>query len=217
MSFDAPDDSDLLDVRTAVNRMLAPAIVIRVLESAPESFDARFDATSRTYRYTVLNHEVPDPFLAATAWHCSRPLALEAMSAATAFLMGEHDFSSFCRRQHTADGKEKSRVRRVLRAGWEVEDGSLLRFEIEASSFCHQMVRSITGTLVDIGAARRPPESMAAILNAKNAPLGPQPGPSPRPLPLVGLLPVKRELRHSLGQLSRPRFGPYYCLPRDRT
>ena len=168
VSFDAPDDADLLRARTAVNRMLAPAIVVRTLEEAPDSFDARFDATSRTYRYTILNREVPDPFLAATAWHYPRPLAVAQMNAAAAAVVGEHDFSSFCRRQHTADGTEKSRTRDVRRALWETTGTDLLCFEIEASSFCHQMVRSITGALVEIGAGRRPPEAMAAILAARD-------------------------------------------------
>lgn len=168
VSFEAPDDIDLLNIRTAVNRMLAPSIVVRAVEPAAEEFDARFDATSRTYRYTILNSEVPDPFLAATTWHSPHPLAIGAMNAAAAFLVGEHDFSSFCRRQHHADGTEKSRVRRVLRAEWEAEDNNLLRFEVESSSFCHQMVRSITGTLAEIGAQRRPPEAMARILAAKD-------------------------------------------------
>ena len=168
VSFSAPDDVDLLAVRTAVNRMLAPAIVVRDMEAAPEEFDARFDATSRTYHYTVLDREVPDPFLAATAWHCPRGLDVDVMNAAATAIVGEHDFSSFCRRQHTADGLEKSRVRVVLRASWHAAEQDLLRFEIEASSFCHQMVRSITGTLVDIGAGRRPPEALAAILAAKD-------------------------------------------------
>lgn len=168
VSFAASNDADLLAVRTAVNRMLGPAIVVRDIATAPEGFDARFDATSRTYHYTVLNRDVPDPFLAATAWHCPLPLDIDAMNAAATAIVGEHDFSSFCRRQDTADGTEKSRVRNVCRAEWHADDQDLLRLEIEASSFCHQMVRSITGALVDIGAARRPPEAMAAILAAKD-------------------------------------------------
>ncbi len=168
VSFEAPRDADLLRIRTAVNRMLAPAIAIRALEAAPAGFDARFDATSRTYHYTVLNRDVPDPFLAATAWHCPQPLDIDAMNAAATAILGQHDFSSFCRRQHTPDGTEKSRVRVVKRAGWQPVDQDLLRFEVEASSFCHQMVRSIAGALVDIGAARRPAEAMADILAAKD-------------------------------------------------
>ncbi|MCY3631429.1 MAG: tRNA pseudouridine(38-40) synthase TruA [bacterium] len=168
VSFDSPEDADLLRVRSAVNRMLGPAIVVRALEAAPDSFDARFDATSRTYRYTILNREVPDPFLAATTWHQARPLDIGKMNVAADAVVGQHDFTSFCRRQHTADGAEKSRVRVVYRAGWQPADQDLLRFEIEASSFCHQMVRSITGALVDIGVDRRSPEAMAVILAAKD-------------------------------------------------
>ncbi len=168
VSFDAPDDADLGGVANAVNRMLAPTIAIRGAKPASAGFDARFDAISRTYRYTILNREVPDPFLAATSWHCPQPLDIGAMRTAAAVLVGEHDFSSFCRRQHHADGTEKSRVRRVLRAEWEAGANSLLRFEIESSSFCHQMVRSIAGTLVVIGARRKPPEAMADILAAKD-------------------------------------------------
>ena len=168
VSFEAPDDADLTRVRIAVNRMLGPTIVVRCLEIAPDDFDARFDATSRTYRYTVLNREVPDPFLAATAWHYPHPLDVDKMNAASAALVGEHDFTSFCRRQHAADGTEKSRVRVVFRADWQPADQDLLRFEIEASSFCHQMVRSITGALAEIGADRRLPEAMAAVLAAKD-------------------------------------------------
>ena len=173
VSFDVPDDTNLLGIRTAVNRMLAPAIAIRAVEVAPESFDARFDAVSRAYHYTVLNQEVPNPFLAGTTWHYPRPLDVDAMNAAATAIVGEHDFSSFCRRQRTAYGTEKLRVRKVHRADWEAADQDLLRFEIEASSFCHQMVRSITGALVDIGAALRPPEAMAAILAAKDRSLVP--------------------------------------------
>lgn len=168
VSFAAPDDASLLAVRTAVNRMLAPAIAVRSMEAAPEGFDARFDAISRTYHYTVLNREVPDPFLAATTWHYPRRLDVAAMNGAATALVGEHDFSSFCRKQHAADGSEKSRVRVVLRAGWQPADQGILRFEIKASSFCHQMVRSITGALVDIGVARRPPGAMAEIMAAKD-------------------------------------------------
>ncbi len=174
VSFDAPAGTDPLDVRSAVNRMLAPAIVLRAVEAAPGDFDARFTATSRIYRYSILNRDVPDPFLAPITWHYPRPLDIDTMNSAAAAILGEHDFSSFCRRQHAADGTEKSRVRKVLRAGWTSadqgtdQDQGVVRFEIEASSFCHQMVRSVTGTLVDIGSGRRPPEAMATILAARD-------------------------------------------------
>lgn len=168
VSFDAPDDTELSRLVTALNRMLGPVIVMRDAAAAPEGFNARFHASSRTYRYTVLNRPVPDPFLAPTSWHCPRPLDVEAMNTAAEAILGEHDFSSFCRRQRTAGGAEKSRVRIVSRAGWDTVEEDVLRFEIEASSFCHQMVRSITGALVDIGAGRRSADAMASILAAED-------------------------------------------------
>ncbi|WP_420639360.1 tRNA pseudouridine(38-40) synthase TruA [Candidatus Poriferisocius sp.] len=168
VSFAAPDHADLPTARTAVNRMLAPAIAIRSIEPAPAGFDARFDAISRTYRYSVFNQDVHHPFLAATAWHQPDPLDIGAMNEGADAVVGEHDFSSFCRRQHTADGAEKSRVRTVKRASWSSGDGALVRFEIEASSFCHQMVRALTGALVDIGRGRRPPHAMATMLAARD-------------------------------------------------
>ena len=97
----------------------------------------------------------------------SDPLDVDAMSAAAAALVGEHDFSSFCRRPK--DQPEASLVRRVLHTAWlrEAEPG-LLRFEIAASAFCHQMVRSIVGTLVDIGRGRTRSADLAAVLAARD-------------------------------------------------
>src|SRR5207248_3800292 len=112
---------------------------------APDGFDARHSALSRRYRYSVLNSPTPDPFLAARAWHVEDPLDLRAMEQASDPLLGEHDFSTFCRRP--PDGG--SLVRRVLDARW-TRGGDLLRFEIEAAAFCHQMVRSVVGTLVEV-------------------------------------------------------------------
>ncbi len=94
------------------------------------------------------------------------------MNRAAVSLLGEHDFSSFCRRPKPAAGfDEPSMVRRLHSALWtRPEDAqwglSMLRFEISASSFCHQMVRSIVGTLVDVGLGRRSTESVAATLAA---------------------------------------------------
>jgi tRNA pseudouridine38-40 synthase len=97
----------------------------------------------------------------------SDPLDVDAMSGAAQALVGEHDFSSFCRRPK--DQPEASLVRRVLHTAWvpEAEPG-LLRFEIAASAFCHQMVRSIVGTLVDIGRGRTRSADLAEVLAAKD-------------------------------------------------
>jgi tRNA pseudouridine38-40 synthase len=167
VSLDAPDGTDLTELQRGVNALCRPAIVVRAAEWAPHTFDARFSALWRRYRYTVLNREVADPFLAATTWHVDRPLDLRVLRLACDPLLGEHDFASFCRRPKVGPEQEPpSLVRRVLDAGWDALAGDLLRFEITADAFCHQMVRSIVGTLVEVGLGRRSAGSVLATLRA---------------------------------------------------
>lgn len=175
VSFDARADGlDLPRLQRAVNRMLRPAIVLRSAEVAPPDFDARFSARARRYRYLVLNRPTPDPFLAATAWHVEAPLALAAMRLACDPLIGEHDFSSFCRRPK---GDAAPLVRRVLDARWSDQGDGLLRFDIRASAFCHQMVRSIVGTMVDVGRGRRRAGEVKGILAARDRAAAGEPAP----------------------------------------
>ncbi len=167
VSFDADERrGDPERLAQAVNRQCAPALVVREAGRAEPDFDARFSARSRHYRYTVLSRPVPDPFLAATSWWVAHPLDLNALRLGCDALIGSHDFSSFCRRPKTAG--EVSLVRRVLDARWHDLGEGLLRFDISATAFCHQMVRSITGTLVDMGRGRRRAGEMAGILRARD-------------------------------------------------
>ncbi len=173
VSFDATERADLSEVQKSLNKMLGPAIVVREAVPAPADFHARRSAAARCYRYQVLNRPVPDPFLAATAWHLDAPLDLRAMQLACDPLFGEHDFSSFCRRP--PDGG--TLVRRLVDARWlDLGDG-LLRFDVEANAFCQQMVRSLVGTLVDIGRARRRAGDMADTLRARDRSKASSPAP----------------------------------------
>jgi tRNA pseudouridine38-40 synthase len=170
VSFDAREDGlDLAALQRALNALCGPAIAVRWAEIAAPDFDARRAATSRSYRYTVLNSRVPDPFRDRTAWRVEAPLDLEAMRLGCDPLIGEHDFSSFCRKVKVDAGVgTPSLVRRVLDASWvELGDG-LLRLDIEASSFCQQMVRGIVGTLVAMGTGRLRAGEMAGIIRARN-------------------------------------------------
>jgi tRNA pseudouridine38-40 synthase len=174
VTFDARADVDLVAMQRAVNRALRPAVVVRSAAMVDAGFDARRSATARRYRYTVLNRAVPDPFLAATSWHVASPLDLAAMRLACDPLYGEHDFSSFCRRPAASTGGRAgggaggSLVRRVSYADWSDRGDEVLCFEIEASSFCQQMVRAVVGTLVEIGAGKRRAGEMAGILRARD-------------------------------------------------
>jgi tRNA pseudouridine38-40 synthase len=173
VSFDvaapAAGELDLERLQRSVNGLCGPDIAVREATVAEADFDARFSARWRRYRYTVLNRAVPDPFLARTAWHVEKPLDLRVLQLACDPLIGEHDFSSFCRRPKVPeDQPSPSLVRRVEAARWDEVEPGLLRFEITANAFCHQMVRSIVGTLVEVGLGRRSAGSVLATIRAKD-------------------------------------------------
>jgi tRNA pseudouridine38-40 synthase len=179
VTFDAPADTlDVDRLQASVNKLCGPAIVVREAATVAPDFDARGSATARTYRYTVLNRPFPDPFLHATTWHVPTPLDLRAMTLACDPLIGSHDFSSFCRRPKVAVGQAPvSLVRRLTDAHWiELEDG-LLRFEVTANAFCHQMVRSIVGLLVDVGKGRSRAGDVLGIIRAEDRQAAPSPAP----------------------------------------
>jgi len=165
VSLDIDSGADLERLQRSVNKMLAPEVVVRDASWAPPGFDARRSALSRLYRYSLDCSRWPSPFSAGTSWHVPAPLDLRGMQAASDALLGEHDFTSFC---HAVKGRPGPVVRRVLSAEWsEPGDGRLL-FEIEAASFCHQMVRSIVGALVEVGLGRRSAGEMLGILAARD-------------------------------------------------
>jgi tRNA pseudouridine38-40 synthase len=174
VSFDAEEFGlDLPALRRSINRMLGPAVVVRDAERAGSDFHARFSAKARRYRYTVLNRPVPDPFLADFSWQVERPLDCRALTLACDPVIGEHDFSSFCR----PPNEEASLVRRVHDARWLDVGEGVLRFDIEASAFCHQMVRSLVGTMVDVGRGKKRAGDVSAILRARDRAAAGQPAP----------------------------------------
>ncbi len=203
----------------AINRQLAPEIVVRRAEEVGSDFDARRSATGRTYRYLVWNAPEPDPLLAPIAWHVSDALDLVAMRTASDVLLGSHDFRSFCRRPPGTDASEPI-VRRVTRAVWSIDAGPealdadgveptgpdpeagsgarLLRFEISASSFCHQMVRSLVAALVDVGRGKG---NAAALLERLRAASRQS---SPEPAPAAGLCLVSVDYSGERVQLPNP-------------
>jgi len=188
------------DLVGALNRQIAPAIVVKEAGPAPDGFDARRSATARRYRYLVWNAPTPDPLLSPVAWHVAGALDLRSMAAAADALVGEHDFGAFCRRP-PGGARSDPVVRRVRRADWtlvrssEVDDanaanraapGRLLRLDIEADSFCHQMVRSIVALLVEVGKGGPTTADVVAALKSKDRAGLPAPAP-PQGLCLVSV------------------------------
>jgi tRNA pseudouridine38-40 synthase len=183
LSFDTDSDVDPRRLTKSINSRLGPAVVATDLRVVSDPhFHARFSATGRSYRYVVLNHPHPMPFSAGTEWWVDDPLDLEAMNHGCVPLIGEHDFSSFCRRPKQGDREEPhSLVRRVDSAVWteHIDDSGYrrLRFEIEGPAFCHQMVRSIVGLSVAIGKGKRSAADVKEILAARDRNAAPSPAP----------------------------------------
>ena len=181
-----PIPYDAEGLARALNRQLAPEVVVRRAEPVGPDFDARRSATGRAYRYLVWNAPAPDPLLAPLSWHVNDPLDLGSMRTASDVLLGSHDFRSFCRRPPGTDASEPI-VRRVTRATWSVDpdreaqdagQGRLLRFDLAASSFCHQMVRSLVAALVEVGRGRGHAAGLLERLRAASRTGLPEPAPA---------------------------------------
>ena len=172
VSVDIPEAAairfDCERIRKSLNNQLSNAVVVREVSQVVGDFDARFSATGRTYKYTVNMAATPSPFDRHLVWHVGEDLDVAAMNEACDAIIGEHDFTSFCKRpEDLPDGSPRSLVRRVTQARWE-QQGSRAVFEVSANAFCHQQVRSLVGMLVAIGRGRRAVSDMAKAIDAKD-------------------------------------------------
>jgi len=156
----------------AANAELPPDIAIKVIVPAPERFHARYHAVSRTYRYSIICGPVGNPFRAAYTWHIPETLNLDAMKRAAALLEGTHDFTSF-----TADKSKSNRMRTLHSIRFETSNEELHLY-FTADSFLWNQVRIMTMVLVQVGLGNRSPSDVAALLEAKNRSLAPEPGPA---------------------------------------
>ena len=128
----------------SLNGVLPDDVSVLASEPAPEGFDARRDARSRTYRYRVLARTVPSPFERGRALWWPRPLDRAALDACASVIAGRHDFTAF-----TPTETEHVRFERdVLRAEWADESEHVLAFTIEADTFMRNMVRVLVGTML---------------------------------------------------------------------
>lgn len=138
----------------ALNTRLPDEISVVAAEPAAPGFHARHSARSRSYRYRIFNRPMPSPFEVRRSWWISRPLDEERLTAAAALLAGEHDFRAFTPTQTQHDVF----LRTVERAAW-IRRGDHLDFEITADSYLRHMVRSLVGTMLELG-----PEKIAPLL-----------------------------------------------------
>jgi tRNA pseudouridine38-40 synthase len=159
-SFEHDVELDTEKLRRSLNGILGAEIAVMALTLAEDGFHARFSARWRRYRYLVDPGPAPDPLTRHFAWHVTRTLDLTAMAAVAAALVGEHDFSSFCR---ALEGR--SNIRRVDEALWQERDG-FYEFWIRANAFCHQMVRSLVGYSYDVGRGFADPSQVGEVITA---------------------------------------------------
>jgi tRNA pseudouridine38-40 synthase len=127
-----------------LNGLLPDDIVIGKVEEVDLDFNARYSAKSRAYHYRINLSRTA--ILRKYMWVVSYPLHFEALQQATREIQGEHDFSSFC----VAESTKENNVCNVIHCDWE-KSGEELIFKIEADRFLHTMVRSLVGTLVEVG------------------------------------------------------------------
>lgn len=146
----------------ALNAHLPPDIAVTCTREVPDAFHPRFDACSRTYRYLIWNREQRSPLWLNRAAYVRRPLEADRMDAASRHLLGEHDFSAF-----TWNQERENRTRRMQDARcW--REGHLVIVELRASGFLKQMVRSIAGTLIEVGKGRLEPDALPSILASRD-------------------------------------------------
>lgn len=142
-------------------------ISVRGLYRAPAGFSARFDALSRSYRYRICASQARPVLAWDHAWWYRGELDVDAMALAARPLLGEHDFRSFCKAS-SAEGRPTSRyvgaldVRSVEEAG-----EKLVAIDIMGNAFLHNMVRTIAGTLVEVGRGHRPAAWVGKVLEAR--------------------------------------------------
>jgi len=151
-------------VMNAMNaHLIAEAVSVLDCVGVDDDWHARFSATGRKYLYRILNRPGRPALDLGRVWHVKKPLDAEAMQAAAQALVGLHDFTTFRDVNCQSKSPEKTLdVARVTRAGEEVH------LVFEARSFLHRQVRSMTGTLTEVGLGRWAVEDVAKALEAKD-------------------------------------------------
>ena len=150
-------------LRRSLNGLLPNDVAVLASEPAPDGFDARSDALSRTYRYRVLARRARSPFERGRALHVARPLDRAALDACAAALVGTHDFTAFTPTQTDHVRFE----RHVLRAEWVDEPDDVIAFWVEADAFMRHMVRSLVGTMLGVAAGRERVDAFERLLGGR--------------------------------------------------
>lgn len=154
---------DLWRLQRGLNAVTPDDVAIRRVEAVADGFDSRRDGRARVYQYRIWNDPWPSAVHRRYAWHIHDALDLAAMQEAIRCLEGEHDFASF----QAASCDAAHSVRNIFCNSLSRE-GGLVIYDVEATAFLRHMVRSIVGTLVEVGRGERTPRSFRELLEAKD-------------------------------------------------
>lgn len=147
----------------AFSALLPTDIIVLEVDIVPDDFHARFHTTGKEYRYIVARSKLRDPFKRNYAYHYPYPLNVEAMREAISYLIGTHDFTSFC----SAKTEVVDKVRTIKEMDFEESDEFLV-FRFVGEGFLYNMVRILVGTLLDVGSGKMSPNDMSGILDKKD-------------------------------------------------
>ena len=148
----------------ALNRFLPDSIVIQDSWEVSGDFHPRHCNTRKTYEYRILNTAIPLPQKRNFTWHVAGSIDIEKMKEAAAYIVGEHDFKSFCQ----TGAQVESTVRTIYSVEVEEQGENDLVIRVCGNGFLYNMVRIIAGTLLDIGQGKRDPMDIFTILEAKD-------------------------------------------------
>ncbi|WP_164670705.1 tRNA pseudouridine(38-40) synthase TruA [Virgibacillus doumboii] len=162
--FETSYDLQVNNWKMAMNTLLPKDVYVRAVEIVSEAFHARYDVVEKEYRYYIWNEQETDVFKQNYAYQFPYTLDLQAMKDACRHFEGNHDFTTFSSAKATTRG---SKVRNMYEVSCNME-GSQIEFIFRGSGFLYNMVRIITGTLLDVGQGRRRPADIGELLEKKD-------------------------------------------------
>lgn len=162
--LELPNDFSARGLVHGTNQRLPEDIRVMAAERMPEGFHARKHAAFKLYRYRFGRGLILSPLESLFAVHLPGAVDIDAMKRAAGHLIGEHDFSAFA----LSGGSHTQPVRRIDEASWQAVGGDLLEFRIIGNGFLRGMVRSIVGTLVEVGRGQRDIDNVPYLLEGRS-------------------------------------------------
>lgn len=160
-NYHAPAGISVEAIKAAFNEYLSKDIRVLSVEPVDERFHARLTAKGKTYEYRIDNGEIANVFTRKYTMREDNPLDLDSMRKAAVYFLGTHDFKTFCANKKM----KKSTVRTITSIVIEEKDG-MVSIRYTGNGFLYNMVRILTGTLIEVGRGKRKPEEMQDILAA---------------------------------------------------